>query len=493
MVANAQTPVIINFAPIKTIIKKFMNKMLKILLVIYLLSASYSFAQQPKIDSPLTTLPDAEEQTATTDSSTIIVYKFNIKEEIGPPIWRQTQQAFKEAAELKADYILIHMNTYGGMVVHADSIRTKILKSKIPVYIFIDNNAASAGALISIACDSIYMSPGANIGAATVVNQTGEVLPDKYQSYMRSTMRSTAEAKGRDPQIAQAMVDPKIYIKGVSDSGQVLTFTTSEAIKFGFCEGKAKSVDEVLQLARIVNYKIIEYKPTFLEKIIGALVHPMISGILLMIIIGGIYFELQTPGVGFPILASITAAILYFTPLYLEGLADNWEIVLFVIGIILIGVEVFVIPGFGIAGILGILCAIIGLTLSMVGNIGFDFTFTQGNALVRALITVFVSLFLSIILSVFLGSKLLKTSMFQALVLNATQQASKGYTGVDDSENKLISKIGVALTILRPSGKVEIDGDVYDAIAEIGYIEKGEDIIVAKFETSQLFVKKYKT
>ena len=212
-----------------------------------------------------------------------------------------------------------------------------------------------------------------------------------------------------------------------------------------------------------------------------------------MLIIGGIYFELQTPGVGFPIMASITAAILYFAPLYLEGLADNWEILLFVIGIILIGLEVFVIPGFGIAGILGILCAITGLTLSMVDNVGFDFTFTHGDALVRAFITVFVSLCLSIVVSIFLGGELLKTPMFQALVLNATQQASKGYTGVDDSENKLIGKTGVAMTILRPSGKVEIDGDAYDATAEIGYIDKGEDIIVVKFETSQLFVKKYIT
>jgi len=129
-------------------------------------------------------------------SSTKRVYKFDVKEEIGPPVWRKMQQAFEEANEWDADLILLHMNTYGGMVTHADSMRTKILNSKIPVWVFIDNNAASAGALISIACDSIYMRKGANIGAATVVNQTGEQMPDKYQSYMRSTMRSTAEAKG---------------------------------------------------------------------------------------------------------------------------------------------------------------------------------------------------------------------------------------------------------------------------------------------------------
>jgi len=163
-----------------------------------------------------------------------LVYEFNIMQNIAPAVWRQTKQAFDEADSLKADLILIHMNTYGGTVVDADSIRTRILNSKIPVVVFVDNNAASAGALISIACDRIYMRTGASFGAATVVNQTGEKMPDKYQSYMRATMRATAEAHGkdtiingqdttfrwkRDPLIAEAMVDERVYIPGVIDTG----------------------------------------------------------------------------------------------------------------------------------------------------------------------------------------------------------------------------------------------------------------------------------
>jgi membrane-bound serine protease (ClpP class) len=130
------------------------------------------------------------------------------------------------------------MDTYGGAVTDADEIRTRILESKIPVYVFINKDAASAGALISIACDSIYMAPGASIGAATVVNGTdGTAAPDKYQSYMRSMMRSTAEATGRNPQIAEAMVDEKLVIAGLSDAKSVITFSVSEAIQNGFCEG----------------------------------------------------------------------------------------------------------------------------------------------------------------------------------------------------------------------------------------------------------------
>ena len=207
------------------------------------------------------------------------------------------------------------MNTYGGTVLDADSMRTKVLNSRIPVYVFIDNNAASAGALISIACDSIYMREGANMGAATVVNETGMAMPDKYQSYMRSIMRSTAEAQGketvisgkdtvtkwrRDPKIAEAMVDPDIYIPGIIDTGKVLTMTPAEAMKYGFCEGVRKDVRDVIEKAGIKNYEIREYKTTGLDNIIGFLVNPIVSGILIMAIIGGIYFELQTPGLTLP-------------------------------------------------------------------------------------------------------------------------------------------------------------------------------------------------
>ncbi|MCD6596743.1 MAG: nodulation protein NfeD, partial [Bacteroidales bacterium] len=272
-----------------------------------------------------------------TISKKIVVYKFDIKKEISEPMWRVTKESFEEANQMGADYILIHMNTYGGMVTTADSIRTKILNSKIPTIVFIDNNAASAGALISIACDSIYMRPGASIGAATVVNQSGQAVPDKYQSFMRSTMRATAEAHGkdtliqgrdtlirwhRDPQIAEAMVDPSVYVKEISDTGKVLTLTTEEAIKVGFCEGEAENIREVLKLAGINNYELKEYKPTTLDKIIHFLVNPMVSGILIMLIMGGIYFELQSPGIGFPLGAAVIAAIIYFAPLYLEGLAE---------------------------------------------------------------------------------------------------------------------------------------------------------------------------
>jgi len=425
------------------------------------------------------------------ESKSIKVYTFDIKEEIAPPVWRTTQRAFKNAYEINADVMLIHMNTYGGMVDAADSIRTKILNSKIPVYVLIDNNAASAGALISIACDSIYMVEGASIGAATVVNQAGEVVPDKYQSYMRAMMRSTAEAAGRNPDIAEAMVDPSIYVAGISDSGKVLTFTTSEAIKHNFCEGKATTLDDVLQKAGYLEYDIVHHQLSPLDKVINFLISPVISGILIMLIVAGLYFELQTPGVGFPLGASIVAAMLYFAPLYLEGLATHIEIILFIVGIILIFLEIFAIPGFGVAGVLGILFTVTGLTLAMVESFDSTTPFSADlGPLTKAFFTVIISVFAALIGSMFLGQKLFTTNRFGHLALDTIQQKEPGVTYDGFDYQSLIGKNALAHTMLRPSGKIFLNDEIYDATLESGFADKGDMVVIVSFHTGQLFVRK---
>lgn len=441
------------------------------------------------------------------ENDTSLVYKLDIKNEITRATWRQVQQAFDAADTLRADVLLIHMNTYGGVVQDADSIRTRILNSSFPVYVFIDNNAASAGALISVACDSIYMREGGSIGAATVVNQTGQAMPDKYQSYMRSTMRATAESKGkitvvegndtiskwrRDPLIAEAMVDPAVFIPGIIDTGKVLTFTPSEAMEHGFCDGIAENVQEVLQQAGVEDYRIVEYKPSFIERIIGFLVHPVVSGLLIMAIIGGIYFEMQSPGIGFPLGVALLAALFYFAPLYLEGLAAHWEILLFIAGIILIAVEIFVLPGFGVAGILGVLVVFSGLVLSLINNVVFDFEPVNTQRLGVAIMTVVVGIFGGLILSLYLGNKLFTahSGPFKHLALDTVQEVKDGYLNVDSSFLALKGKSGKTQTVLRPGGKVIIDGEIYDAVAESGFIDRGEDIVVIKAGTSQLYVER---
>lgn len=418
-----------------------------------------------------------------------LIYQFDIKEEIAPPILRKTQKAFREAEEMGADIVFINMNTYGGMVDAADSIRTMVLNSAIPVFVLIENNAASAGALISIACDSIFMQPGSTIGAATVVDQTGAPLPDKYQSYMRKKMRATAEETGRDADIAEAMVDPDKVVEGVSEKGKVVTFTVDEAKKYGFCDGEFRNMQEVLAYCGIETYTVERQHLTAIDHIIGWLVHPAISGILILVIIGGIYFELQTPGIGFPLIAAVTAAVLYFAPLYLEGLAAHWEILLFIVGLVLIAVELFVIPGFGVAGISGITLLIGGLVLSLIGNVGFDFTWVDPDDIVRSFFVVIIASTVSIAGSIFLAVRLLKSNAFSRVVLQSAMSVEEGYVSSDNSGHQLVGKEGTAHTVLRPGGKVEVEGKLFDAASESGYIEQGSRVVVIRYSTAQLIVR----
>lgn len=468
-----------------------MKKIILILMVLPVFLASNAQDVEDQLDTTIENPVNKSDTAVSGKGAQKLVYVIDVKEEIAPPVWRMMQKSFKDAREQNADLILLHMNTYGGMVKTADSMRTRILNSKIPVVVFIDNNAASAGALISIACDSIYMRKGSNIGASTVVNQNQEAAPDKYQSYMRSTMRSTAESKGRDPDIAEAMVDPDVYVKGISDSGKVLTFTASEALENGFCEGMYETVDEVIQAYGLKNYKKATYEADAVDKIIGFLISPFVNGILILLIIGGIYFELQSPGIGFALITSVVAAILYFAPLYLEGLAENWEILLFVGGLALLAVEIFAIPGFGVAGISGLILLVAGLTLSMVDNVAFDFTGIQLEGLVRAFLTVIIASFFALVGSYYLSMRLFAGSsnkFFKNLALQDELTADTGYTSADATMKSMVGHHGIAYTVLRPSGKIEIDEEIYDATAETGYIEKGEEVEVVSYHNTQLIV-----
>jgi len=418
-----------------------------------------------------------------------IVFVGEIKQNIDPRTNRYTKLFLEKATEKDVDIIIIELDTYGGAVNDADDIRTMILDYDKPIYVWINKDAASAGALISIACDSIYMSSGASIGAATVVTPDGAAAPDKYQSYMRSIMRSTAEAKNRDPKIAEAMVDEKIQVDSISQEGEVITFSTNEAIENGFCEAELNSIEEILKRNNIENYTVEKYELSSTENIISLFLNPIVSSILILLIIGGLYFELQTPGIGFPIMASIVALILYLTPYYLNGLAENWEIFLFLIGMIFIIIEIFVIPGFGVAGIFGLALTIGSLMLLMLNNDVFDFTFVVSKDILNASGSILIAVLGFGLLLFFGGIKFTESQAFKRVMLEDTQDLDKGYISRKYSD-KLIGKSGKAMTILRPSGKITISDKIYDATTSGEYIEKNSKIIVLSNEGSTLKVKK---
>ncbi len=442
-----------------------------------------------KIKSILLILISVFQFTTSFSQSVSKITLLEMKGEIEPGTWRITKKAILEAEKSNSDYLLIQMNTYGGLLNIADSIRTALLETKIKSIVFIDNNAASAGALISIACNKIYMRKGASIGAASVVNQSGEIMPEKYQSYMRALMRTTAEERGRNPLIAEGFVDQDLVIDSIKPKGKVLTFTTQEAIDNKFCDGSAESIQEVLAAEGIKNYQINKIEPTITDSIIAFLINPAVSGILILLILGGIYFELQAPGIGFALLVSAIATILYFAPLYLEGLAENWEIILFFAGLALIIVELFVIPGFGIFGISGIVLMVCGLAFSMVMNNFFNFSISGSGKLMNSFLVVLAALILAIVASIILGKNLMRSPLFRKIVLEDEQKSNQGYS-VSVPKESITGRTAVAITDLRPAGKIELDGIRYEAVSDDGYISRGESVFITRQENVSVFVKK---
>lgn len=420
---------------------------------------------------------------------TLRVFKMEIRGDIDPRMNRYVELALNQATEESVDIVIIDMDTYGGAVNDANDIRTRILEYEKPIWVFINNDAASAGALISIACDSIYMVPGANIGAATVVNGVdGTQAPDKYQSYMRSIMRSTAEENGRNPLIAEGMVDDRVSIDGVTEEGKIITFTTSEAIKNGYCEAEVAGIYDILEKNNIVDFELIEYQLSGTEKVIAFFLNPFVSGLLILVITAGIFFELQTPGVGFPLAAAGIALVLYLVPYYLNGLAANWEIAVFFVGFALIALEIFVIPGFGVAGILGIICTVGALIFMMLGNDNFNFDYVPTEEITIAATVVGAGILGSIVLLFVLGYRFTKSNMFKKVALITTQDKDDGFVATFYNQD-LIGKEGTANTILRPSGRIEIEDEIYDAYTRGEYIEKGEKIVVVSQEGTSLKVR----
>ncbi len=417
------------------------------------------------------------------DSLTVF-YRIRLDQNIDPAARRLVTLGLEKAAAADADYILLDLNTYGGAVDAADSIRNAILRCDRPVISFVNMQAASAGALISIACDSIYMKTGSSIGAATVVDQAGNVMPDKYQSFMRGMMRSTAQATGRDPKIAESMVD----------TANVLSLTPSEAIEVGFCEGVCEDEFEVARkVAGSDNFIIrnMEDDISWLDRLIQFLLNPLLQSIFMMMIIGGIFVEIRTPGIGLPLVTAIVGALLYFAPAYLGDLVSYWEILLFVVGLVLIGVEIFVLPGFGVCGILGIIAVVLSLAFAMVDNAELFHWDGSLNLqpILRPIGIVIISASAAIFGSVLLVRKLFATRSFDHIALRQELKADEGFTGVASGLESFVGETVTVFTDLRPSGKVKTaDGRIFEATLKFGgFAEKGTSLTVISAEQGRLY------
>ena len=282
------------------------------------------------------------------------------------------KRIISDAEESGAKAIIFEINTFGGRVDAATQIKDAILESKVPTIAYINKRAISAGALIALSCKYIVMSKGSSIGATTVVDQTGEKQSEKYQSYMRSEMRSTAEQNGRRTDIAEGMVDERVVIEGLVDSTQLITLTSEEAKKYGISDTVVTSFAELLRIYKLDNARITSSETNWAEDFVRFLGNPIISSLLMMVGMIGMYTEIKTPGWGVAGTIALIAFGLFFGSALILELASLLEILIFVSGVILLVVEIFVIPGFGIAGIAGILLIVLSLFLALV-NTSFYF------------------------------------------------------------------------------------------------------------------------
>lgn len=402
---------------------------------------------------------------------------------LAPYISRVVSDAEKDNAEA----IIFKINTFGGRVDAATQIKDAIIGTDLLTIAFINNRAISAGALIALSCKKIVMVPGSSIGAATVVDQTGEKVGEKYQSYMRSEMRSTAEKNGRPVNIAEGMVDERIVIPGLVDSTQLVTLTSEEALKYGIADTLLVHMDDVYALYNLQDAELIYQKSNWAEDVVRFLNNGIISSILIMIGIFGLIAEIKSPGWGVPGTAGLIALSLFFGSSYILQLASIIEILMFVVGLGLILVEVFVIPGFGVAGISGVALIIVSLFLSMLGADPFlDF-----NAISMAIIRLTIGLVAALILIFLVARFLPKSNIFKKFILSEEEKADAGYTSRSNL-SELLGAEGVALTTLRPAGTAEFNGKRVDVVTDSEYIDHGKQVIVTAVEGMRVVVREKK-
>lgn len=419
------------------------------------------------------------------DAQTKIVYVGNINGEITLTMAAYVKRVISEAEKANADAIIFRINTFGGRVDAATQIKDAIVSSNILTIAFVDHQAISAGSYITLACKKIAMAPGSSIGAATVVDQSGNKMSEKYQSFMRSEMRAVAERNGRRVDIAQGMVDEKISIPGLVDSTQLVTLTTDEARKYGIADTVVSSLHDVLNAFALKDAEVVKLNPNWAEEFVGFIRNPIVTALLLMIGFVGIFLEVKSPGWTLPGTFGVLALVLFFGSSYILDLASNLEIIMFVAGIILLFLEIFVIPGFGVAGILGIILIIASMFSALLGNMPvFDFTDIS-----EAIIQLTASLVGSIILVFIIVKYLPKSSRFSKMVLSEEEKSDDGFTSRPSKKN-LIGEVGIALTTLRPAGTAIFNGEKVDVVTDGEYLENGSKIKVIRVEGIRVVVQK---
>ena len=393
-----------------------------------------------------------------------------------------------EATQAGAVAVVLQINTFGGRVDAAVQIRDALLGAKIRTIAFIDKRAISAGALIALAAENIVMTDGATIGAATPVQmgqpgQPAAAVGEKTVSYVRNEFRATAESRNRPPLLAEAMVDADVEIPGVIDKGKLLTLTTQGALTNKLIDHRADTLEQALEKLGLGTPQLRSASPNWAENVVRFLTHPVVSSLLITVAMLGIILEMRTPGFGIPGILGLTSLALFFGGHWLVQLAGWEELLLGVIGLILLALEVLVIPGFGLAGALGILAIVASLVLSLVGP-GFSTSFLLAAA-GRVVFALLFALAASLVLLRFLP----RLPFGRQLVLDRGLAADQGYASAPQSDVQWLGKSGRASSPLHPAGIAEIDGRRVDVVSEGELIDAGQAIKVIRVDGNRVVVR----
>ncbi len=390
------------------------------------------------------------------------------------------ERAIHEAEAGGAEALILDIDTPGGRVDAAERIADAVRDATIPVYAFINRRAFSAGALVALATQRIYMAPGSVIGAATPVVGTGEKAPEKIVSAMRSEMRALAEARGLDPRVAEAMVDEEIEVEGVVEAGKLLTLTTSEAAGLGYAEpvsGWDALVGAVVGTPAGQVPTVQVATANWAERLVRVLTHPAVAPFLLSIGFLGLLIEIKTPGMGLGGAAGFLALSLFFGSHLILGLAGWEDLLLFGIGVVLIAAEVFLMPGLGILGVLGTGAVAGGLYLSLLGAFPTGADMVQASGVLAA----------SVLMMIFVGWALLRRLpksgrlASRGVLLETETDRSLGYVSAH-VRGELVGREGEAATDLRPSGIGLFDDERIDVVSESEWIPQGARIRVVASE-----------
>lgn len=386
------------------------------------------------------------------------------------------ERSVAEAAAAGAVAVVLDMDTPGGRVDAAERISDALTDSPIPVYTLVNRRAFSAGALIALSTDRIYMRPGSVIGAATPVDGSGQKAPEKIVSAMRSEMRALAEAAGLDPEVAAAMVDEDIEIDGVVEAGKLLTLTTEEAVAIGY----ALEVDDLAALMEELGHEgaaVVTVEANWAERVVRFFSNPVVAPFLLTLGFLGLITEIKTPSFGLAGVAGVLALSLFFGSHMIVGLAGLEDVIIFGIGIVLIGVEVLLIPGFGLFGLLGGIGVVAGLYLSMLGGLPTSPDFTRAGLVLSTTIVLIVVSAWVVIRTIPGSSRLARSGIF---LLDRTDR-SIGYESAE-SRSDLIGIVGQAITDLRPSGTALFGDERLDVVSESEWITEGTAVKVVRAE-----------